>query len=108
MVVLVYFQHYLLGELKFDNGKYYYNSNVDNEIEFDENTFSGYFYELFDSSNVEFDRMPDMFAEYLLLANNERYVEIAGLSTEDDDFTKLYKLSKLSFDTSGFYIKAKQ
>lgn len=107
MVVLLYFQNYLLGELTFKDNKYYYNSNIENEILFDENTYSGYFYDLFESENLELLKMPDLFAEYLLLANNKRYIEQAGLTEEDDDFTKLYKLSKLSFDKNSFYIKAK-
>lgn len=106
MKINVYFKNYLLGSLTKGSGGFVYNSNTQGELEFKNNTVSSAFYELYNSKNAQLKELPAFLQEYLQMTKNDFFITHAEISLQDDDFTKLYKLSKLRFDDMGFYIKA--
>ena len=65
MKISVYFKTHNLGYLFLKDNQIYYNSNINNEVEFQKNYASSSFYTLYASNNKKID----IFPEFLILLN---------------------------------------
>lgn len=106
MKFAVYFKDLCLGAFSQQDGKIVYNSNLEDEQVFEQSYISSDFYSLFKSENAEIKTWPSFLEKFLESTQNQYLIEKAKIQPNDDEFTKLYKLSCLDFDDMGFYIKA--
>jgi hypothetical protein len=84
-----------------------YNSYEPGENEFLKHSFSSPFYPLFKSRNKILVQLSNFLQNYVDMTNAEFFIEQADIKKTDNEFEKLYKLSSLTFDDTGFYITNK-
>lgn len=106
MNVKLYYNQFLLGDLSYKNSGYLWTPNMDGI----NNALQIYPYgmEMFFLPNEPktYSQVPNHFNEFLVQASRLDLMEKANILPTDNDMTKLYKLSKLSFYSQEFVIKS--
>ncbi len=106
MKILLCYREFELGTLTFENNKYIFNSNIENEkLATKKYPIAMDFYYLANSVNRQSDEVFYEFEDYLIAAKERPdLIKKAKIYPIDSDFTKLFKLANLNFDTTKLYI----
>jgi hypothetical protein len=107
MKIYVYFKDFLLGHLTYKKNKFIYNTFMLGEEAFLEYAFSAPFYTLANSMDRELTELPDFLKPFEEMTKNKFFMEQANIDGTENEFQKLYKLSTLKFDNTGFTISSK-
>lgn len=107
MKIYVYFKKYLLGYLTYENNYFLYNSNELGENNFLKNCYAKPFYPLLKSRKKKLKELPNFLQDFEEMIKDEFFIGKAQIKKNDSKFQKLYKLSNLPLDYTGFYITNK-
>ena len=103
----LYYREFNLGELKFLSDIYFWLPNSNN-INLANNKYpAGMDLFFLPNKKQSYNSVPVHFNNFLIGAGREDLIQKACILSQDDDFTKLLKLSNLEFYNQDFVIKNK-
>jgi len=104
--VYLYYKEFCLGCLNYKKQIFLWLPNVDNIKKAKSKYLLGMeFFFLNEEKSEMFDRVPPHFDVFKTCCERDDIKTKAGILDSDDDFSKLFKISKLDFFNEDFVIK---